>query len=484
MTASFKPIYLPYNDMARTVVSELAAELGLTLKGKAGEKNTAILASFLAYAQIVGVGGDLNWAGGTTSQDTNGFAFYPAAGASTIKAVRQALLDAGYLTYYDDLPSGLRDCSNAELAKIMGMQQHGLRQDIGKFRINAMPLFADTRLSTASFIDALRPYVLVNKAEEYLDKIKRDKDQLKTPRLSWKAVYRGAFSTDAFKAKHTVTVMNAFWAKHPLTRPSSNTRPAQYFASATRVFHNGSMTSGGRWYGAWTQMRSEQRLKLQIDGEAVCEIDLNASQPTLLSSLLGIRMDVGRSWTDVYAAVVGRLKADEEPKLLRNMVKQVLVEMIGAGNSSREQPATYAQIHPDNIVPKFDTLSLFFDSDHSRDLYHHIQETALDVFPALSQLNTEYLNGTGFLSYHEAEILTQTLLKLKDLGVVAYGVHDCIIVKQSDKDIAVKTYRRVIHDYVLAYQKRYKLPQLQLEVCVTIEQIGSDDVTLPGRYLS
>ena len=76
MTASFKPIYLPYNDMAWTLVSELAAELGLTLMGKAGEKHTAILASFLAYVQIVGVGGDLNWAGGTTSQDTNGFAFY------------------------------------------------------------------------------------------------------------------------------------------------------------------------------------------------------------------------------------------------------------------------------------------------------------------------------------------------------------------------------------------------------------------------
>ena len=101
MSITFKPIYQPYNDVAQTIVGDLAAELSLTLKGKTGDKHEAVLASFLASVQIAGVGGDLNWAGGSTSQDTNGFALYPAAGATTIKAVRQALLDSGYLTLFD-----------------------------------------------------------------------------------------------------------------------------------------------------------------------------------------------------------------------------------------------------------------------------------------------------------------------------------------------------------------------------------------------
>ena len=52
------------------------------------------------------------------------------------------------------------------------------------------------------------------------------------------------------------------------------------------------------------------------------------------------------------------------------------------------------------------------------------------------------------MSYHEAEILTRTLLDLKAMGVVAYGVYDCVVVKQSVRDAAVKTYRETVRSYV------------------------------------
>ena len=163
---------------------------------------------------------------------------------------------------------------------------------------------------------------------------------------------------------------------------------------------------------------------------------------------------------------------------------QFSVTINSTGNSSRKQPATYSRPCPKEKPPELNTFALFFDCEHSRGLYQQIQTKALDVFPALSRLDKKYYNGTGFLSYHEAEILTQTLLKLKSLGVVAYGVHDCIIVKQSDQDVAVKTYRSVIHDYALAHQKRNKLPELKLEACVSIEQSDKEDVVLEGRYFS
>ena len=83
-----------------------------------------------------------------------------------------------------------------------------------------------------------------------------------------------------------------------------------------------------------------KRLHMRIDDEPICEIDLNGSQPTLFSALLGIRMNVGDTWTDVYAAVVDRLDAGEERTLLRKMVKQVIVEMLGSGNCNRTGPAS------------------------------------------------------------------------------------------------------------------------------------------------
>ena len=49
---------------------------------------------------------------------------------------------------------------------------------------------------------------------------------------------------------------------------------------------------------------------MRIDDEPICEIDLNGSQPTLFSALLGIRMNVGDTWTDVYSAVVERLDGE------------------------------------------------------------------------------------------------------------------------------------------------------------------------------
>ena len=483
MNKRFKPQYLPYNDEAEALVESLAAELQLTLKGKTGAKHRTILASFLYCVQKAGVGAYLDWSGGTTSQDTTGFSFFPATGATTVRAVKAKLVELGYITEFDDLPSVIGNMANREAAALMGISgTSGHIKNIKSYRINEMPMFNESRFTSAQFVDAQRPFVMVNKSEEYTDKRERKAAGSKAPKLSWDEVYKGEQGREASAAARPVKEMNAFWAKHPLTLPATNTRKAKLFACATRIFHDGSLISGGRWYGGWTNLESHKRLHMRIDDEPICEIDLNASQPTLFSALRCIRMNVGGdTWTDVYASVVERLNADEEPKRLRMMVKQVLVEMIGSGNHQRRGPAdTKAPKGKDKL--DFKEVPLFFDTEHSKKLYQDIQAAALEVFPALKQLNDGYLNSTGFLSYHEAEILTRTLLKLKAMGVVAYGVHDCVVVKQSDRDAAVKTYRETVRSYVIQHQKQHKHP-LDIEVSVTIEQLGLDKVKLPGCYI-
>ena len=477
MNKRFKPQYLPYNDDAHALVEALAAELGLSLKGITGAKHKTILASFLYCVQEAGVGAYLDWSGGTTSQDTTGFSFFPATGAPTVRSVRTKLVDASYVTLFDNLPSGIGAMTNKEAVEWMGSgSSDGRLKNIGSFHINSKPLLDDPRLETALFLDAQRPYVMVNKPEESEDRRERKAAGTKAPKLSNEAVYEGKQKRRATAAARAVMEMNGYWQKHPLTLPATNTDRAQHFACATRIFHDGSLISGGRWYGGWTNLKSYKRLHMRIDDEPICEIDLNGSQPTLFSALLGIRMNVGDTWTDVYSAVVDRLDAGEERTLLRKMVKQVIVEMLGSGNCNRTGPASTKP--PKNP----DEPQLFFDTDHSKQMYLQIQRAALEVFPALKQLDAKYYNATGFLSYHESEILTLTLLRLKELGVPAYGVHDCVVVKQSDKHTAVETYRSVIRHYVVKHQKANNHSLLNIEVSLTIEELGMDKVKLAGCY--
>ena len=103
MNKRFKPQYLPYNDDAHALVEALAMELGLSLKGITGAKHETILASFLYCVQEADVGAYLDWSGGTTSQDTTGFSFFPATGAETVVKVRTKLVEAGYVILGADL---------------------------------------------------------------------------------------------------------------------------------------------------------------------------------------------------------------------------------------------------------------------------------------------------------------------------------------------------------------------------------------------
>ena len=95
------------------------------------------------------------------------------------------------------------------------------------YRINEMPLFDDPRLTSALFVDAQRPYVMVNKPEEYTDRVERKAANIKAPKLSWKKVYGGKQKRRATAAARAVMEMNAYWAKHPLTLPATNTRECQ-----------------------------------------------------------------------------------------------------------------------------------------------------------------------------------------------------------------------------------------------------------------
>lgn len=162
----------------------------------------------------------------------------------------------------------------------------------------------------------------------------------------------------------------------------------------------------------------------------------------------------------------------------RGAAKGVVMALIGSGLSLKSR-ATSELVRDFGLTPEGWLL---------------FRDKLLETVPALSALEPRYnskgqldgyINGPGFLSYHEPEITLATLEALMDRGIPAYPVHDCLIVKGSDATIAAEVFRQTIHDYC----KRLS----GIEVIVPLSITAADyqqhdtlpsDTDLKGRYLS
>ena len=69
--------------------------------------------------------------------------------------------------------------------------------------------------------------------------------------------------------------INEAMALHPLTGKDKEGKNTGY-CFARRIFGSGSLSVGGRLYGDWQQLKQHERLRLKIDDDAVCEIDVKA----------------------------------------------------------------------------------------------------------------------------------------------------------------------------------------------------------------
>jgi len=238
----------------------------------------------------------------------------------------------------------------------------------------------------------------------------------------------------------------------------------------TRSYPTGSMIEGGRYYGAWSNLEGDYRLQSTIDGEPIVSIDLNASQPTLFSALMGVKMKLGDSWYDLYGEAVSDLaKSENDYEPLRNKIKQVAVEIIGTGNPSKSKPAKAGKC--------------VFDEE--TDEYNVIRKRLLGVAPALMFMDNAYYNGAGFISYHEAEMMTLVLHRLMALNIPAYPVHDCLMVKASHQEEAMTVLRDTIQAYIIAHCKKYHPSNVvSLVVPVSVEGNGKKKTRIKGYYES
>ena len=473
MSSVFYPHHLPHNAAAQRLTKQTADALGLSLSGKTGQKHEIVLASFLCAVKHRDEN-TIVWRTGKDNKDSDDWAFNPKVGQSVSLKICTALEEAGFISRITDegriraiFPVELDQRIMDELLSQIGK---GKRTPAALFEVNTDMLDVEA-VAEASFVEANRPHVYLNKAEQSKERIDRKKRRDSAPKHSLttiKATYGPAYS----RAVQSVKQMNAMWLQHPLHLPKTHSSTEMYFASATRIFHNGNFDSGGRWYGGWTSLSRETRKHLTIDGEPVVEVDLNASLLTLLSCVVSQPMQCGDTWDDAYAVVAERLDFDEPYEVSRAKVKQVIVELIGTGNPHKAEPAVHDKDSP------------FDDSETSKKQFNHIRELCHQAYPALLMLNKKDMNFIAALSFHEATIITQTMLKLKDMGVAAYSMHDGLIVKQSNADTTVSTLREVYDEYVTTHQVKHRLTKLGISVPVSVDGINVAKHRHAGGYVT
>ena len=74
------------------------------------------------------------------------------------------------------------------------------------------------------------------------------------------------------------------------------------------------------------------------------------------------------------------------------------------------------------------------------------------------------------------------MLRLKDMGVAAYSMHDGLIVKQSNADTTVSTLREVYDEHVTAHQVKHGLTKLGICVPLSVEGIHVTKHRHEGGY--
>ena len=215
--------------MAERLTQKTADALGLSLSGKSGQKHEIIVASFLCAVKHRNEN-TIVWRTGKDNQDSYDWAFNPKVGQSVSLKICIALEDAGFISRVTD-EGRINLMASHELdplmkAEMLSWLNRGKRTPAALFEVNT-DMIDVAALAEASFVEANRPHVYLNKAEQSKERIDRKKRRDGAPKHSLttiKETYGPAYS----RAVQSVKQMNAMWLHHPLHLPTTHGSTEMY----------------------------------------------------------------------------------------------------------------------------------------------------------------------------------------------------------------------------------------------------------------
>jgi hypothetical protein len=182
---------------------------------------------------------------------------------------------------------------------------------------------------------------------------------------------------------------------------------------------------GGRLYHADGQgyigMPKEKRSQIKINGESVVEIDINASYLTIMH---GLKQQPLPNREDIYD--IGDLP--------REVVKKWFAISFGVNKFHRQwlkgNVKDLKEICPD-YRPWMTAKA--------------VQKEVLKYFPFMADWSSGDI-GWSNLMFIESEIIIGTMLELmNDHNIPSLPVHDCIIVRKSDQELAMRILSEHFH---------------------------------------
>lgn len=196
-----------------------------------------------------------------------------------------------------------------------------------------------------------------------------------------------------------------------------------------RVFNNGTIEQGGRFYGVWWQsVPKEYRKFITINGEPTVEIDFKSIHPSMLFAAKGIKLD-----RDPYAVDLSKYGLDKDDweankSEWRKFCKRALNIAINATGKSRV-PLDYE------------------DSRYSKLLtWEKLKNAVIDANPEIR----EHMNsGEGIkLQALDSKIAEKVMMSFAQDRIACLCIHDSFIVeaKYQDrlKDIMIRSYVEVV----------------------------------------
>ncbi len=468
-----KPTYRPHNDAAKRILDLLYRQLSCTPKspnsGKRRKAYSLVISSFLAISQRA----SLKDSGVVAiPEDDIYWSEFKDVGRQIAQNATKDLLALGFIEYVRN--SGVKhiwkdDEGLWHSAKVV--TQYTLDDSL----LN-LPDFV-----SATWIDVERVEVLISKPEKSLARKARQARGERRAKINSKDVDKllGRRNYKRYIGiQKGVRKLNLYWQKHPLVLPPDGNGYSVHCASVTRIFHDGRIDCGGRYYGDWSNLDRHIRRRATIDEEATVQIDCNSAQLTLFSSLMGLKMRVGDRWSNTWDVIVEPL--DGENKQAK--AKQVTMELIGTGNPHKVAPAKDGDCTFSKDIVALVDPEVNEHGKQELNEYGVYRHRLLEVVPALRELDDDYYNGAGFLPFHESEIMRKTLSKLMSINVTAYPMHHAIIVKSSQKQEAVDAYRTIFNEYVKEVSRKLSGNEVDIMIPMTIENTEGK-VRLHGQYL-
>ncbi len=210
--------------------------------------------------------------------------------------------------------------------------------------------------------------------------------------------------TELARLRQDLTALNA-------ANGASNVLGAGHTVMLVRRFRH-SLAFGGRFYGPIATMSPEDRRRITINGEAVAEVDVKASQLTVLLGNMGW----DQAPLDAYAL----------PGLPRNVAKAWTIQTLGNGRPL----ARWADRTPEAVrsykirnVKAAVLVAYPFLSDLSR--------VAPPVLMAGIPADKQSTTAGQWVVQREATIIARAMGELSKAGVVVLPVHDSLIVPGS-----------------------------------------------------